>query len=135
MSKGALKIGQRNHDTNNFRNGVKFLAHDVFKTWGKIKKLAPFDVIIVDPPSYQKGSFVAKNDYIKLCRRMPPLLNSGGIVLFCLNAPELDSQFLHDVVASGAPELTFSQRLNNPESFPAMDPERALKVMVYKKLE
>ena len=33
--------------------------------FGRIKIESPFDIVIIDPPSFQKGSFVATNDYIK----------------------------------------------------------------------
>ena len=132
MSKGALRTGQRNHDLNGLSLNARFLGHDVFKTWGKIKKLGPYDLIICDPPSYQKGSFVAKKgDYAKVIRRIPSLLEPGGQTLLCLNAPELGTDFLLDLVAVEAPELQYCCRLENPETFPAMDPERSLKVLLF----
>lgn len=133
MSGGALKIGQRNHDLNDFGKGggARFLKHDIFKSWGKLKKSGPYDIIVSDPPSYQKGSFVAKRDYIKIIRRLPTLLVPGGHALLCLNAPELDCQFLQDQLAEGAPELRFIERIENPETYPSAFPERALKVLLY----
>ena len=87
----------------------------------------------MDPPSYQKESFVASTDYIKVIRRLPSLLNSdGGWALLCLNAPEFDSKFLLQLVKEGAPELLFVERLNNPPEFESAFPERALKVLVFK---
>ena len=139
MAKGALKLGQRNHELNGFETGgARFLGHNVFKTFGKLKKLGPYDIVVADPPSYQKGSFVAKKDYAKLIRRIPDLLaaNYGGstgssYALLCLNAPELDTDFLKQQVAEVAPDLSFVEQLDNPPTFPAIDPERALKVLVY----
>ena len=107
------------------------MSHDIFKSWGKLRKLGPYDIIVADPPSYQKGSFVAKNDYGKLIRRLPDLLSPNGQVLLCLNAPELDTAFLKDLVAVEAPQLRFVERLENPETFPDTNPERALKVLLY----
>jgi len=128
---GVIKIGQRNHELNNVVDGARFMSHDIFKSWGKVKKLGPFDIIVADPPSYQKGSFIAKKDYGKLIRRLPDLLTENGQALLCLNAPELDSQFLKDLVAEEAPQLKFVQRLENPESFPSRNSERALKVLLF----
>jgi len=138
---GALKIGQRNHELNGFgaAGRARFLNHDIFKTWGKLRKLGPYDIIVVDPPSYQKGSFVAKTDYIKLVRRLPDMLvptdeqvgGSRSQVLFCLNAPELGVDFLKQQVSEGAPELRFVKQVENPSSFPGKDPEKALKVLLY----
>jgi len=131
MSQGALAIGQQNHRLNDLPAKARFLGHDVFKTWGKINKMGPYGVIVIDPPSYQKGSFIATKDYIKLIRRLPDLLEPQGHVLLCLNAPELDTQFLHSQVAEAAPSLRFVERLANPSAFADIDPEKSLKVLHY----
>lgn len=94
MSHGAMGIGQQNHHLNGVSAGGSFLAHDIFKSWGKVGRMGPYDLVIVDPPSYQKGSFVATKDYARLMRRLPDLLMPGGHAMLCLNAPELDSAFL-----------------------------------------
>lgn len=130
MAAGALAIGQHNHQLNAL-NGARFLAHDLFKSWGKVKRMGPYDIVVADPPSYQKGSFVASKDYARVVRRLPELLSPGGQALLCLNAPEMPSRFLLDVVAAEAPELRFVQRLDNPAVFADTDPERALKVMLF----
>jgi 23S rRNA (cytosine1962-C5)-methyltransferase len=134
MASGCLKVGQRNHVLNDLPTlGVpRFFAHDIFKSWGKIRKLGLYGLIVVDPPSFQKGSFVAKADYHKILRRIPGLLEPDGWVMLCLNAPELDSTWLRDEVTKAAPELEFVKRLQNPSAFPAKDHERALKILIYK---
>ena len=131
MSQGALAVGQQNHKLNNLPPKARFLGHDIFKTWGKISKMGPYGIIVIDPPSYQKGSFIATKDYIKLIRRLPDLLEPQGHVLLCLNAPELDTQFLHQQVAEAAPQLKFMERLANPAAFVDVDPEKSLKVLHY----
>jgi 23S rRNA (cytosine1962-C5)-methyltransferase len=93
----------------------------------------PYDTIIVDPPSFQKNSFIAKNDYGKIIRRIPELLTENGNAQLCLNAPELDTAWLKEQVTHEAPELEFIERLPNPDAFPSLHPERALKVMVFQK--
>ncbi len=130
MSAGALAIGQLNHQLNALP-GARFLAHDLFKSWGKVKRLGPYDLVVADPPSYQKGSFVATKDYARLVRRLPELLTPGGRALLCLNAPELTSAFLLDLVSAEAPGLHFVQRLENPPVFADAQPERSLKVMLF----
>jgi 23S rRNA (cytosine1962-C5)-methyltransferase len=131
MSQGALAVGQQNHRLNNLPPKARFLGHDIFKTWGKINKMGPYGIIVIDPPSYQKGSFIATKDYIKLIRRLPDLLEPQGHVLLCLNAPELDSQFLRNLVAEASPSLKFIERLTNPAAFVDLDPEKSLKVLHY----
>lgn len=130
MAAGALAIGQQNHQLNGLSGG-RFLGHDLFKSWGKVKRVGPFDIVVADPPSYQKGSFVATKDYARVVRRLPELLAPGGQALLCLNAPELPSQFLQDLVATEAPALRFVRRLDNPAVFADVDPERALKVLLF----
>lgn len=132
MSHGAMAIGQQNHQLNALSAGASFLAHDIFKTWGKISRSGPYDLIVVDPPSYQKGSFVASKDYGRLLRRLPELLQPGGHALLCLNAPELGLDFLKDQVLTASPALDFVERLPNPVVFADVSPERSLKVLVYR---
>ncbi len=134
MSAGALAIGQQNHQLNDLV-GARFLAHDLFKSWGKVKRMGPYDIVVADPPSYQKGSFVAAKDYARVVRRLPELLAPGGQALLCLNAPEMPSQFLLDLVAAEAPGLRFVQRLDNPAVFADVDSERALKVLLFQKAD
>ncbi|WP_284335783.1 class I SAM-dependent methyltransferase [Comamonas sp. NoAH] len=131
MAQGALAVGQQNHQLNHL-SGASFLAHDIFSSWGKINRGGPYHLIIIDPPSYQKGSFVATKDYAKLMRRLPDLLRPGGHVLLCLNAPELGTDFLRNQMAEIAPDLQFVERVSNPEVFADVDEERSLKVLVYR---
>lgn len=132
MSRGALAIGQQNHSLNGVAAGASFLAHDLFSSWGKVIRAGPYGLVIVDPPSYQKGSFVATKDYVRLIRRLPDLLSPGGHALLCLNAPELGTEFLQDQMQALAPALHFEQRLPNPPAFADVSAERALKVLVYR---
>ncbi|MFH7043823.1 class I SAM-dependent methyltransferase [Paucibacter sp. JuS9] len=132
MSQGALTIGQQNHQLNGISSGASFLAHDIFSTWGKITRGGPYELIIVDPPSYQKGSFVATKDYARLMRRLPDLLVPGGHALLCLNAPELGLAFLQDQMHALAPDLQFVERVANPAVFADVSEERSLKVLVYR---
>ena len=131
MSHGAMAIGQQNHALNGITTGATFLMHDIFKTWGKITRSGPYGLVIVDPPSYQKGSFIATKDYAKLMRRLPELLAPGGYALLCLNAPELGLSFLQDQMQELAPELKFVERVANPAVFADVSSERSLKVLAY----
>jgi len=132
MSAGAIAVGQQNHRLNGVGEAARFLAHDLFKTWGKVTRSGPYGLVIVDPPSFQKGSFVATKDYARLMRRLPDLLVPGGHALLCLNAPELGTDFLQDQMRELVPELAFVERVANPAVFADVSPERALKVLVYR---
>lgn len=132
MGHGAIAIGQQNHQLNGVSAGASFLAHDIFSTWGKITRGGPYGLVVVDPPSYQKGSFIATKDYARLMRRLPDLLAPGGHALLCLNAPELGVDFLQIQMRELAPELVFVERVGNPLVFADVSSERALKVLVYR---
>ena len=131
MGRGAIASGQHNHQLNGLAD-ARFLAHDIFSSWGKITRGGPYDLVIADPPSYQNGSFVATKDYARLARRLPDLLAPGGHALLCLNAPELGSDFLQALVRAEAPGLAFVGRVENPQVFADVDAERALKVLVFR---
>jgi 23S rRNA (cytosine1962-C5)-methyltransferase len=130
MAQGALTTGQQNHPLNGITSGAKFLAHDLFSSWGKVTRMGPYGLVIADPPSHQKGSFVANKDWPRLVRRLPDLLRPGGHALLCLNAPEIPEQFLREALAEQAPELIIEQRLPNPAVFADVSSDRALKVLV-----
>ncbi len=134
MAKASLSKGRENHKLNEHNlNQVKFMGHDIFKSWGKIKKSGPYDLIIIDPPSFQKGSFALTKDYAKILRRLPDLLSEQGQVLACVNSPAVDCSFLIDGMAEAAPELTFVERLANPEEFADIDEQASLKCLVFKR--
>ncbi|MEH6530815.1 MAG: class I SAM-dependent methyltransferase [Photobacterium frigidiphilum] len=134
MAKSALTRGRENHHLNNHDlKKVSFLGHELFKSWGKVRKFGPYDLIIIDPPSFQKGSFALTKDYQKILRRLPELLIEEGSVLACVNDPSISSQFLIDGMAEEAPSLVFEQRLDNPPEFKEIEAEGGLKALVFKR--
>jgi 23S rRNA (cytosine1962-C5)-methyltransferase len=133
MSRAALSRGRDNHRLNGHdMSKVTFLGHELFKSWGKVKSTGPYDLVIIDPPSFQKGSFLLTKDYQRVVRRLPELLSENGTVLACMNDPALGSDFLIDGVTRDAPGLRFVQRLDNPPEFPDADTECGLKALVFK---
>ncbi len=132
MAKGSLAKGRDNHKANQHNmNQVSFLGHDIFKSWGKIKKSGPYDLVIIDPPSFQKGSFALTKDYKRILRRLPELLTPNGEVLACVNSPMVSSDFLIDSMKEEAPDLTYQYRLDNPPEFADINTESALKALVF----
>lgn len=135
MSKSALTTGRVNHHLNDFdTKRVKFLPYNILKSWSRIKKYAPYDIIIIDPPSFQKGSFAATKDYEKIIKRLDQLASDNCTVLSCLNAPELDTGFMKELFEKNAPSFVFKKRLENLDTFPTNNKEKTLKNLVFKKL-
>jgi len=133
MSKGALTTGRDNHHLNNLSTlNVNFLPHNILKSFGKIKRLSPFDIIIIDPPTFQKGSFEATKDYTKIIKRLVDFASEDCLILACLNSPDLNSQYLIDIFKEFAPQFEYIQRLDSVKEFIAVDDERSLKNLVFK---
>lgn len=133
MSSSALARGRDNHRLNHLStDSVRFLKENILKSWGRIRRPGPYDIAIVDPPSYQPGSFVARRDYARVLRRLPEFMAPGGEVLLCLNAPELGEDFLLQLAAEHCPAAEFVERLPPAEGFPDLDPDRRLKLMVFR---
>lgn len=132
MSKAALSIGRDNLRLNGLDDKkARFLGHDLFKSWGKLRKLGPYDLVIADPPSMQKGSFLVEKDYPRIIRQLPSLLKSQGIVMLCLNAPWLGRDFVMDAVAVEAPALEFVEVLDRPSTIMEKSSDDGLKVMIF----
>lgn len=133
MSSSALNLGRANHQLNDLpKDRSEFLAENIMKSWGRIKRRGDYDVVIIDPPSYQPGSFIAEKDYIKVIRRLPELMPQGGLVLACLNAPELCESFLKELFQSCLPAAEFVERIAAHDDFPDINSEQQLKLLVYK---
>lgn len=132
MSRRSLERGRQNHVVNQLnREASVFLAEDIMKSWGRIKRRGPYDLLVIDPPSYQPGSFIAQKDYVKVLRRIPELMPGGGLVLACLNAPELGADFLADMIAANCPNCSVPERLVPSEDFPDIDADRQLKLLIF----
>ena len=133
MARGALSRGRDNHRLNGHDLGkVTFLGHDLFKSWAKVTNSGPYDLVIIDPPSFQKGSFLLTKDYQRVLRRLPDLLTAQGTVLACMNDPAFGESFLIDGVTQEAPGLRFVERLENPPEFPDIDSQSGLKALVFR---
>lgn len=136
MSKSALSQGRANHHLNNQDTKiVQFMPYNILKSWSRIKKAGPYDFIIIDPPSFQKGSFAASKDYEKIIKKLKELASQDCEILSCLNAPELDSSFIKNLFLEHANEFEFVKNLENPHTYPSKNKEKALKNMIFKRIK
>lgn len=136
MNKSVMATGRKNHQLNQLdTSNTQFFTHNIFNSWGKIKRHGPYDVVVIDPPSFQKGSFVLEKDYKRLLARLPELVNTTGgrsvKVMLCVNSPDVGSDFLLQQVADYCPQLRLDRRIQNHQDFPEQDPEKSLKVLVF----
>jgi len=135
ISKASLSKGRENHQLNQLakKQGkqVVFEGVDIFKSNSRIKKYGPYDILVCDPPSFQKGSVNIQRDYAKIIRRIPLWMNPGATLMLCLNSPDLDENFLKEEVTRECPDCHFEQRLDNPEVFKEAHEGKGLKVLIY----
>jgi 23S rRNA (cytosine1962-C5)-methyltransferase len=134
MSKGALSTGKANHALNAIEpRGVSYLPYNILKSFSTLKRKGPYDLIIIDPPSFQRGSFEATKDYEKIIKRLEELASDDCTLLSCLNSPELESSFIIDMMSEFAPSFEFVKRLENVATFASDDEERSLKNLVFRR--
>jgi len=133
MSRPSLTTGRENHRLNQQDTGkVVFEGVDIFKSFGRIKKHGPYDLLVCDPPSFQKGSVDIKRDYKKIIRRIPELMNPGSELMLCLNSPDLDDEFLKQTVSTECPECQYIESIQTPDVFQEAMVGKGLKVHIYK---
>ena len=129
MSKTSIKWGERNHQLNGQESRkVRSIPHNLFRSWGRIKQFGRYDIVIVDPPSRQRGSFDAEKNYGAVLKKMHQLVNPGASVIATINSPYLNEDYLPNLVARYASGLTFKERMPVAPEFADRFPERGLKI-------
>lgn len=132
ISKAALSRGRDNHRLNQQETKrVAFEGVDIFKSFSRIKKRGPYDLLVCDPPSLQKGSVDIERDYKKIIRRIPEFMNPGSLLMLCLNSPDLNESFLLETVAVECPECVFKESVATPGVFREAVPGKGLKVLIF----
>ncbi|MEE9325904.1 MAG: class I SAM-dependent methyltransferase [Cocleimonas sp.] len=135
MSSSALNIGRENHRLNNQKlECVRFEKLNIFNSFGRIKKRGKYDLLICDPPTFQKGSVDILKDYSKIIRRLDQFMSTGSTLMLCLNAPHTGDKsgrdFLKQTISDHAPEYDFIEEIKPPKVY--IDAEdRGLKVLIF----
>lgn len=132
MSRPALTIGRENHRLNRQAlTQVRFEKLNIFKSFSRFKKRGPFDLLICDPPTLQKGSVDIVQDYPKILRRLDQFMAPEADLLLCLNAPELGADFLHKHMAKLAPQYRCIAEIKPPPVYVDAE-DKGLKVLHFK---
>ncbi len=119
MNRGALELGKLNHRINNIDlRQASFLPLEFFRSLSKLRKIGPFDLVICDPPASQGKSFTAERHWPKLVRSLAGLINPGGEILACLNAPDLGPDYLDGLFATHLPAAKRIGLFTPEEDFP-----------------
>jgi len=117
MSKSSLAVGMANHRINSLDvKDISFWPYNILKAFGKLKKHSPYDIIIIDPPTFQKGSFSAKSDYIKIIKKLHTLSHENTTLLSCINSPSFTKEELASLVEQNS-SFRFKEMINPPREY------------------
>ncbi len=132
MNRGALDLGRLNHTLNGCDlRRVSFLPLELFRSFGRLKRCGPFDLVICDPPASQGQSFSAERHWPKLIRRLPELLAAGGQVLACRSTPAFTNSDLQQMFGELLPTVQLLARHQAGDDFPEVDTDRGTTVLHY----
>lgn len=131
MSSPALNVGRENHRLNKQPlKQVRFEKLNILKSFGRLRKRGPFDFLICDPPTFQKGSVNIARDYPKIMRRLDDFMAQDGTLVLCLNSPDLKREFLIENMNEIAPHYQLKEEIKPPSVYiDAQD--KGLKVLIF----
>ncbi|MEE4254734.1 MAG: class I SAM-dependent methyltransferase [Desulfuromusa sp.] len=133
MNRGALELGRLNHRLNDLDlRQASFLHMELFRSFSKLNKLAPFDLIVCDPPADQGNNFQSQRDWSRIIRKLPVLLSSGGDVLICLSSPYLYPEYIQQLFSKLCPQAQLIEIVNSGEDFPELIVDKGLNILHYK---
>lgn len=129
MSKTSIKWGEKNHEINmqDLRR-VKSIPHNLFKSWGKIKQFGRYDIVIIDPPMRQRGSFDASKNYGAVVKKMKSLCNPGAQIIATINSPFLSTDYLQELFEKHLPQTNYLGEIAVAPEYRDKFPERALNI-------
>lgn len=133
MSKNVISWGERNHALNDHNpKQIKSIPHNLFRSWGRIKQFGRYDIIIIDPPTRQRGSFDVEKNYGAVLKKISQLAAPGADVIATVNSPYLTEDFLPNQVTRYASKCQLSGMIPASPEFEDKYPERALKIYHYR---
>lgn len=128
MCGSATKAAQLNHELNGLLDErVSIWKKNILKSNSQIAKQSKFDLIILDPPPFHKGSFKGWADYQRLLRRCMNYLRKGGVILAALNNQqmtflEFECEIRETIGASTITRLSLSSEIKE------LEPDKGLKL-------
>lgn len=130
MNSNSLSRGRANHEINNHDSSfVSYLSHNILKSFGKISKSGPYDLIIIDPPPSQGSSFNLERDYGKILRRAGDFLGGSGEIFACLNSHSFDFSWFHSFLKENLGDYEIIREFGAGEDFPEKNRALGLKII------
>ncbi len=131
MAPNVLKIAQRNHQLNEVHDGrAAFFRRNILKSDRWFENRTPYDLIIIDPPPYQKKAFHGWAHYEQLLDTCYRALAPHGQLFMTLNNPQVSiDEFIHDI-ARHFPDNQGIEIIPTGDEIREDDPQKGLKVAV-----
>lgn len=130
MAANVLKIAQRNHQKNQLHDGkTAFYKRDILKSDRWFESRTPYDVIIIDPPPYQKKAFRGWRDYTQLLNMCRSSLAEGGMLFACLNNPQVTMQEFTTDLGALFPDAKAIESIERAEEIRELDNSKGLKTV------
>jgi len=136
MSSPFLKTGRENHRLNKQSlSSIRFEKLNIFKSFGRIKRRGPYDLIICDPPTFQKNSIDITRDYPKLIRHFMDFISDNGILFLCINTPHIGAltgrEFLLKAMFENAPQFNLTDEIKPPDVYKETQ-GKGTKILIFK---
>lgn len=133
VSKTSIAWGSRNHELNGQESRrVRTIPHNLFTSWGRVRQYGRYDIVIVDPPTRQRGSFDAEKDYGSVIKKLEKCCNPGATVIAALNSPFLGEEFLIQQFGRHLPRAELVGHIEIAEEFEERDSDKGLKIRLFK---
>lgn len=133
ISKPSIKWGEKNHQLNNQRlDRVRSIPHNLFRSWGRIQQFGRYDLVVIDPPTRQRGSFDVEKNYKSVLRKLSKMCAAGADIIATVNSPFLDGNFLLDQFTAALPNASFVEVIPAASEFADKYPQRGLKICHFK---
>ncbi|GJM13679.1 MAG: methyltransferase [Pseudohongiella sp.] len=132
MSKPSIKWGEENHALNEQDlRCVKSIPHNLFKSWGRIKQFGRYDIVIIDPPTRQRGSFDAAKNYAAVMKKLKSLCLPNAKVIATLNSPFQSADYLVELFGKHNPGGSYLGEMAVASEFEDKYPERGLNICLF----
>lgn len=129
MSRPSIQWGEENHRLNGQDlRCVNSIPHNLFTSWGRIQQYGRYDLVLIDPPTRQRGSFDVEKNYAAVLKKLPKLCTPGAEVIATLNSPFQTMDYLVDMFLAKVPGSTFIEQLPAAAEFADKFPEKGLKI-------
>jgi len=132
MSKTSIKWGEANHTLNQQDlRSVQSIPHNLFKSWGRIKQFGRYDIVIIDPPMRQRGSFDSAKNYAAVMKKLHNFCAPGAKVIATINSPFLSGDYLQELFEKHNPEGSYLGEMAVAPEFEDKFPERGLNICLF----